>query len=148
MNELDIGPIEVRTWLEILDREQCDALLAAHHVGRLAITIGAQPLVFPVNYAMHNGTVVFRTARGTKLFGAVGHAVAFEIDGVDSLYHRGWSVLVLGHAEACADPRERDDLEALPLQPWSETRKDYFVRIRPRAVTGRRIPPHTARSEP
>jgi hypothetical protein len=141
MYEWQAGPIEVRTWLELLDRVECDRLLETQHVGRLAIVINGQPLIFPVNYAMLDGAVVFRTARGTKLFGAVGHSVAFEIDGTDPIYHSGWSVLVVGKAEECRPPAD-----ALRLQPWSDAPKDHFVRIRPHAVTGRRIPPHTGRN--
>jgi nitroimidazol reductase NimA-like FMN-containing flavoprotein (pyridoxamine 5'-phosphate oxidase superfamily) len=143
MYEWQAGPIEVRTWLELLDRAECDRLLGTQHVGRLAIVINGQPLIFPVNYAMLDGAVVFRTARGTKLFGAVGHPVAFEIDGTDPIYHSGWSVLVVGKAEEC-----RPRAGSLPLRPWSEAPKDHFVRIRPQAVTGRRIPPHTGRTQP
>jgi hypothetical protein len=136
------GPIEARTRLEILDREECDQLLADHHIGRVAIVVGGQPLVFPVNYVMHDGAVIFRTARGTKLFGAVGHPVAFEIDGSDAIYHEGWSVLAVGEARDVRDAVDLARLASLPLGPWSDTPKDHYVRIRPRAVTGRRIPPH------
>jgi nitroimidazol reductase NimA-like FMN-containing flavoprotein (pyridoxamine 5'-phosphate oxidase superfamily) len=136
------GRVEGRTRLEILQREDCDRLLADHHIGRIAIVVGGQPLVFPVNYTVCDGAIVFRTARGTKLFGAVGRPVAFQIDSNDSMYHEGWSVLVVGEAEDVRDPVELARLTALPLRPWSDSPKDHFVRVRPRAVTGRRIPPH------
>ena len=99
MYEWQAGPIEVRTWLELLDRAECDRLLETQHVGRLAIVINGQPLIFPVNYAMLDGAVVFRTARGTKLFGAAGHSVAFEIDGTDPITTRG------GACSSSAKPR-------------------------------------------
>jgi nitroimidazol reductase NimA-like FMN-containing flavoprotein (pyridoxamine 5'-phosphate oxidase superfamily) len=137
-----VSRLEVRTQLEVLEREECDQLLAHHHIGRLAIVVGGQPLVFPVNYALCDGAIVFRTARGTKLFGAVGHPVAFEIDGVDASYHEGWSVLAVGEAEDVRDAIDLARLENEPLPAWSEAPKDHYVRIRPRAVTGRRIPPH------
>jgi nitroimidazol reductase NimA-like FMN-containing flavoprotein (pyridoxamine 5'-phosphate oxidase superfamily) len=137
-----VNRLEVRTQLAVLDRVECDSLLARHHIGRLAIVVGGQPLVFPVNYVMCDGAIVFRTARGTKLFGAIDHPVAFEIDGTDARYHEGWSVLAVGRAEDVTDPAELARLERAPLAAWSEAPKDHYVRIRPRAVTGRRIPPH------
>ena len=136
------SPVEARTRLEVLEREECDRLLADHYIGRIAIVVGGQPLVFPVNYVMHDGAIVFRTARGTKLFGAVGHPVAFEIDAADAMYHEGWSVMAVGVAEDVRDAVDLIRLAELPLQPWSDAPKDHYVRIRPRAVTGRRIPPH------
>ena len=139
-----MSTFEPRTRLEVLDRSECTALLARHHVGRLAIAIGTQPLVFPVNYAMFDGAIVFRTGRGTKLFGAVGNHVAFEIDGTDTRYHEGWSVLAVGKAEEVLDRVERARLATVPLPAWSEGAKDHYVRIRPRALTGRRIPPHSS----
>src|SRR4051794_6783895 len=139
---VDTRPIESRTRLEMLERDECDRLLRDHHIGRIAIVVGGQPLVFPVNYVMHDGAVVFRTARGTKLFGAIGRPVAFEIDDNDAMYHEGWSVLAVGEAEDVRDAVALARLRALRLQPWSEAPKDHYVRIRPRAVTGRRIPPH------
>jgi uncharacterized protein len=139
---VNAGHVEARTRLEILEREECDRLLGEHHIGRIAVVVGGQPLVFPVNYVMHDGAIVFRTARGTKLFGAVGHPVAFEIDGADAMYHEGWSVLAVGEAEDVRDAVDLARLQELRLQPWSDTPKDHYVRIRPRAVTGRRIPPH------
>jgi nitroimidazol reductase NimA-like FMN-containing flavoprotein (pyridoxamine 5'-phosphate oxidase superfamily) len=134
--------VEARTRLEILDREECDQLMADHHIGRIAVVVGGQPLVFPVNYVLHDGAIVFRTARGTKLFGAVGHPVAFQIDANDAMYHEGWSVLAVGEAEDVRDAVDLARLAELPLRPWSDAPKDHYVRIRPRAVTGRRIPPH------
>ena len=44
-----------------------------------------QPDIFPINYVVDHGAVVFRTAEGTKLAAAVlGQGVAFEIDGYEA----------------------------------------------------------------
>ena len=40
-------------------------------VGRLAVSIKEQPDIFPINFVVDHGTVVFRTAEGTKLAAAV-----------------------------------------------------------------------------
>jgi uncharacterized protein len=38
------------------------------------------PQIFHINYVVDHGTVVFRTAAGTKLAGAAQRDVAFEAD--------------------------------------------------------------------
>jgi uncharacterized protein len=124
---------------ETIDRADCLHLLRAHGLGRLAITLREQPMIFPVNYAMDGDRVVFRTDRGTKLHGAVGHAVAFEIDGFDRLYHEGWSIVVIGIAEEVTDGAEIARLATLPLGTWAPGEHAHWVRIRTGAITGRRI---------
>lgn len=126
--------------LEVLDREECIRLLEAHHLGRIAVTVAERPLVLPVNYAMDDGTVVFRTAGGTKLDAAVrGTFVAFEIDDADATYHGGWSVLVTGVAEEITDAEELRRAAQLPLRPWAPGERNHLVRITPVTTTGRRI---------
>jgi len=134
--------VDGRTHLEVLDRAECLRLLAGTHLGRLAVVVDERPLVFPVNYALDGDAVVFRTAEGTKLHGARGHEVAFEIDRFDAAYHTGWSVLVVGVGEELDAPADIERCSRLPLRPWGEAPKAHWMRIRPRAITGRRIPPH------
>ncbi len=134
--------IDVRTHLEVLDRDACMCLLASARLGRLAVVVEGRPVVFPVNYVLDGDAVVFRTGGGTKLHAAVGNEVAFEIDGSDGSYHTGWSVLVGGRAEEIVDARDLERCARLPLRPWARGDVSHWIRIRPRAVTGRRIPPH------
>lgn len=124
-----------------LDLETSLRLLAEHHVGRVAVNDGNGPVVFPVNYAFDQGTVVFRTDLGTKLAAAERRGdVAFEVDHVDVGRRLGWSVLVRGRLSEVTDPDELDRLAALPLEPFVGGDKAHFVRVMPRTVTGRRIP--------
>src|SRR3954463_11149051 len=70
--------------VEVLSESACLSLLRSVDVGRLAIAINNVPDIFPINFVMDGETVVFRTAEGTKLAGALlGVAVAFEADGYD-----------------------------------------------------------------
>ena len=101
-----------------------------------------RPLVFPVNFALDGDAIVFRTDAGTKLHGARRGQVAFECDGVDSTYHTGWSVLATGNAEEVVNAAEVARLARLPLGPWCPGPKSTWLRLRPRMLTGRRIPPH------
>ena len=52
-------------------------------------SIADRPEIFPINYVVDHGTVVFRTAEGTKLAGAVQRDVAFEADGYETADGRG-----------------------------------------------------------
>lgn len=70
--------------LEILSSEECHELLRQSTVGRVAVTVAALPAIFPVNYAVLDGRIVFRTGEGTKLQAAVERAVvAFQVDHID-----------------------------------------------------------------
>jgi nitroimidazol reductase NimA-like FMN-containing flavoprotein (pyridoxamine 5'-phosphate oxidase superfamily) len=115
------------------------ALLRQSAVGRLAVIVDDRPEIFPVNYLVDHGTVVLRTALGTKFTGAVGHWIAFEADGYDPETGSAWSVVIKGEAQEVN--RLYDVLEAieLPLVPWHSTPKAHFVRIEPHTITGRRF---------
>lgn len=129
-----------RHGLEKLEREECLNLLSTRSVGRVGITIAALPAIFPVNFAMLDGDIVFRSSPGSKLTAAAQRAVvAFEVDDADNMFHSGWSVLVVGPAYEITDPRERAEAEALPLTPWAPGAKGHYIRIRSELVSGRRI---------
>jgi len=125
--------------LTVLEPEVCWSLLAAEEVGRLAVAVAGQPDVFPLNFAVVDGTIVFRTGEGTKLLAiAIGPAVAFEVDGYDPVEGVAWSVVVKGVAEEVPTYEQLEDL-AFPVFPWSATPKGRFVRIRPTEISGRRF---------
>jgi hypothetical protein len=123
-----------------LDEPTCWALLRTVAVGRLAVVVDAEPEILPVNYLVDHGSIVFRTADGTKLTAALGQgSVAFESDGFDADTAEAWSVLLRGRAE---EIRDLDDLVAaslLPLAPWHGGPKHRFVRIVPHHISGRRF---------
>lgn len=132
--------IDDRTGLEVLAQDECLRLLREQGVGRVAVVAGGRPMIFPVNYAVDGRTIVFRTDEGTKLDGVTsGFNVAFEIDGIDPMYHTGWSVLVSGVGRHVVDVTEKARLAELPLRPWAAGEKSHWVRIRPDTLTGRRI---------
>jgi nitroimidazol reductase NimA-like FMN-containing flavoprotein (pyridoxamine 5'-phosphate oxidase superfamily) len=121
-----------------LNEHECWDLLRRNEVGRLAVSRGNRPDIFPVNYVVDHGTVVFRTAEGTKFVEAVlGTAVAFEVDG--ELQGEAWSVVLKGQAFAIENMYELFDAMDLPLYPWNRAPKHEFVRIVPDEVTGRRF---------
>jgi hypothetical protein len=118
----------------------CWALLGTSEVGRLAVAIRNHPDIFPVNYVVDRGSVVFRTAEGTKLAAAVlGVSVAFEIDGYDRDAGDAWSVVLKGRAVEIERMQDVFEAADLPLFPWHAAPKHRFVRIEPDDVSGRRF---------
>jgi hypothetical protein len=126
--------------MTVLGQNDCWALLRSTEVGRLAVAVGDRPDIFPINFVVDHGTVVFRTAEGTKLAAAVvNEAVAFEVDGYDRAAGEAWSVVIKGRAQEIRRMQELFDTGSLPLFPWHAAPKQRFVRITPDEVTGRRF---------
>ena len=114
------------------------ALLQSTPMGRLAVTVGGEIDIFPVNYVVHDRTLLFRTAPGTKLLELTVHsAVSFEVDGYSD--HDGWSVVVKGVAADLQHQADIDHADELPLIPWVPTLKYRWVRITPTSTSGRRF---------
>jgi Predicted flavin-nucleotide-binding protein len=129
---------ELRDIVELSETESW-ILLGGAVVGRVAVVVDGQPDIFPVNHLVDLGSVVFRTGPGTKLAGAVGQRVAFEVDGYDLKTASAWSVVVKGKATGVK--RLDEALAALNLPPfaWHSGPKPHFIRIEPDSITGRRF---------
>jgi nitroimidazol reductase NimA-like FMN-containing flavoprotein (pyridoxamine 5'-phosphate oxidase superfamily) len=127
--------------LQVLDEEECTALLAGEEVGRVGVVVDGQPLVFPVNYVFADGTVVVRTGFGTMLTGASLALVAFEIDGFDAAGGSGWSVMVqgVGHDVTDALDTKSEHLQTVAVSPWAPGPKPRLLRIDAKTITGRRF---------
>ncbi|MEO1055718.1 MAG: pyridoxamine 5'-phosphate oxidase family protein [Actinomycetota bacterium] len=118
---------------------ECWELLRTTSVGRLAVDIAGQPDIFPINFVVDGESIVFRSAAGTKLAGAVlNRFVAFEIDGYYPDERVAWSVVLKGSARQIERMQEVFDAEDLPLFPWLTGEKPNFVRVDPTSLTGRR----------
>ncbi|MDQ2756947.1 MAG: pyridoxamine 5'-phosphate oxidase family protein [Actinomycetota bacterium] len=130
------GPAHVAGPDELAERE-CWDLLRRAVVGRLAVIHGGAPDIFPVNHLVDHGSIVIRTAAGTKLATSAGRPVAFEVDGHDLAAGTAWSVVVRGTARKILEREETLSALQLPLVPWHGGRKAWFLRIEPDEVTGR-----------
>jgi len=120
-----------------LDEVQTWEFLTAHRIGRLAIVIGGEPDIFPVNYVVDGQSLVFRTAEGSKLLAAsLGGRMAFQ---VDEWTHEG-AVSVLAHGTPhVMEGEERESATSLELDPWVPTHKEHWVRLEVDEVAGRRF---------
>ena len=127
--------MDAQTRLDVIERDECLTLLADHHLGRIAVVVSGQPVIFPVTYVLDGSAVVFRTNPGTKLFGALDGPVAFEIDGAGA---SGWSVVMTGKAELVENEADVRRLTNLDLGNWNPGPKQFWVRIRG-TITGRRL---------
>jgi uncharacterized protein len=126
--------------LEVLSESACRWLIAQQRVGRVAVSVGALPAVFPVNYVVAGDQILFFTADGTKLRAATDNQiVAFEVDHVDPITETGWSVVVVGMA------RERTEAAVLAgaakagLRPWAAGDRPHLVSVTAETLSGRRI---------
>ena len=119
-----------------LTEDQCWKLVEGTKHGRLVVTVGGEPDIFPVDYAVADRKLYLRTAPGNKLAELTINAkVLFETDGI--LSEEAWSVVVRGTARALEHSAEITAAEALELKPWVPTLKDFYVEIAPTAVSGR-----------
>lgn len=127
--------------IEHLEPSQCWALLRTQTVGRLAFLSDDVVQLLPVNFVVDGGSIVFRTAAGSKLDAASRRVDAtFEADGVSDDGDLAWSVVLRGGLTPIVALHEVLDTFSLPLHPWEASDKNSFVRLHARAISGRRFP--------
>jgi transcriptional regulator with XRE-family HTH domain len=124
--------------LEVLDRAECDRLLAPGGVGRIVLVEDRGPAAVPVNFAVLEGDVVFRT-ESTASAAADGRQVGFEVDRIDDAMKEGWSVLVTGRIRRVVEAADLARAQALGVAPWAGGNRNVYLRIEASDVSGRRI---------
>jgi nitroimidazol reductase NimA-like FMN-containing flavoprotein (pyridoxamine 5'-phosphate oxidase superfamily) len=129
-----------------LDEAECLRLIAPGGVGRIGYTGRFGPTILPVNFALHEQTIVFRTGRqspmGEDLRTGIADAeykVAFEIDEISPATREGWSILIQGSAHHVDSADEFAEVQRAGVQTWPGGEKHLFIRIVPDRITGRRI---------
>jgi len=126
--------------VEELDEVTCWHLLSRAAFGRVGFVHGDEVMVLPVNSAVKDDRVLFRTASETLLAAAGnGSVVAFESDHTDQVAESGWSVLVRGRLWDITDAPETATFHELTVRPWAPGLRNRWMSIEPTAVTGRRI---------
>lgn len=122
----------------ILSERESWQLLGSAALGRIVTTVDNEAHIFPVNFAVQDRTILFRTAEGTKLISAaINNQVLFEVD--EHNVAEGWSVIVRGIARTLRTDDELDTAEQAQLLPWTAIMKTHCVRVSPTRVTGRRF---------
>jgi nitroimidazol reductase NimA-like FMN-containing flavoprotein (pyridoxamine 5'-phosphate oxidase superfamily) len=132
--------------VEDLDEAECLRLVSPGGIGRIAFTGRFGPTVLPVNYQLHQGTIVFRTAEDSPtdedLRTGIANAeykVAFEIDDFSPAAREGWSVLIQGPVHHVESEAERASVREAGVEPWAGGPRELFLRVVPSRITGRRI---------
>ncbi|TCN29601.1 helix-turn-helix protein [Kribbella orskensis] len=133
------GRAGLRPVLTDMGEQECLALIEPGGIGRLAFEVSGRLTVVPVNFTVHHGDIVFRTAATTAI-GRYGEGpVAFEVDRIDEGMHEGWSVLISGTARQA----DQDETAALgttvDVDPWAGGNRELYVLITPARITGRRV---------
>ena len=101
----------------------------------MAFHLADQVHIAPINYAVDDDVLLFRTAEGSKLLGVVMNPdVAFEIDEYSD--EEAISVILRGTARILEEDEEHRT-ENVPLRPWVNTLKYNVVEIRPTEIAGR-----------
>ncbi|GAA3276072.1 hypothetical protein AAU01_15600 [Paenarthrobacter aurescens] len=135
-----MSTVEEPSEVQILKVHECWRLLRSNSVGRLAVSGGSGPEIFPVNYFPEDGTLILRTAPGTKMDALMGQEpVALEADGFNSYGTIAWSVVAKGLPEAIPADDPSQESAAHGLSPWEPGTKDFLFRITPTELTGRRF---------
>lgn len=129
--------------MEVLSEAECLALLAANHVGRVAIIVDGQPAIYPVNFVVDEDSIVFRT-NWPILAHATLAPLAFQIDSVDVALQGGWSVMVqgIGHDITYALDSASEHLQSVSVSPWVPGPQPSLLRLVPRTITGHRFRRH------
>lgn len=135
------SPPTDRRGLIVLTLEECERLLEAGSIGRIAVVSAGELLIVPILFKYVKRSIAFRTAPGEKLDAVWMNApTAFEIDAWDTPTRTGWSVLVRGQTETVEDETRIAELESLGLDDWVPPEQPTtWVLIHPVEITGRRI---------
>ncbi len=132
-------PIRADDGMERLSTPECYRLLASQRLGRIGLVVEGHPEIFPVNYALLDELIVFRTAPGTKLEHSFMESAVFEVDGVEE--NGTWSVVVKGIVQelpASIQLLARAQRE-LELRPDAPGERHHWLAVHPIEVTGRRF---------
>jgi nitroimidazol reductase NimA-like FMN-containing flavoprotein (pyridoxamine 5'-phosphate oxidase superfamily) len=125
-----------------LDARECERLLRAGAVGRVAFSTPEGPHIVPVDYVVVEDTIVVRTSAYSVLgSNAPGAVLAFQIDHHDPETRSGWSVMARGRAWAESDPQEMARLRASASQGSQASQPAHpgnlFLRMRWSSLSGR-----------
>lgn len=117
----------------------CWSYLHSQRLGRVFIMVGGRPHIFPVNFGVHERTIVFRTAAGAKLDFGPGSMSCFEVDGYDQHLSEGWSVMAFGRLAEITDREDElsRSLRRLPIEPVAPGLRSHWIALHVDEVSGR-----------
>jgi len=130
------------THFRALTEVECLELLSATTVGRVAFVNDEGVQLIPLNFALIDHEIYFRTDPDSILHElAEGHDdVAFEIDHHGEVSPVGWNVTVKGSTERVTDPDlNAQVMKSARLRPWVGGTRAAVIHLTRRSVDGRRV---------
>lgn len=124
---------------------ECRELLSVAVIGRIAFNSATGMQLIPVNFLFSDGNVYLQVNAASVMgqLGAGMEDVAFETDHHEDLYQQAWSVMVNGSIEQVTDQQEVERIRShRQLQPWAVGDRNMFLRLTPRAISGRKVVRH------
>ena len=126
--------------LRKLSRDECWQRLSEHTMGRIGYVDRDGPVILPLNYQVHDGRLLLRTASYTQMAVHLpGQVAAFEIDDADPHGHTGWSVLVRGRVEHVLHGATEVPAAGPESAPWPDGLRSMVFSLTPDLVTGRAL---------
>ncbi|MCW2831219.1 MAG: hypothetical protein JWP31_1911 [Aeromicrobium sp.] len=125
-----------------LPENECIELLSTTTVGRVAFVDADGVQLIPLNFAIIDSEIYFRTAIDSVLEGLArgNDQVAFGVDYHAELYRQGWNVTVKGATTRVSDPAIYERVMAWSkLRPWAGGERGVVIHLTPRSVEGRRV---------
>jgi len=113
-------------------------LLNTSSFGRLGLSLNNLPEIFPVDYHADGTSILFRTAKGTKLHELVENSrIVFEVDAHEA--GDAWSVTAKGAAAVLDEPDDIEEADQRPLPDWIPTAAFVYVKVTVDFIRGRRF---------
>ena len=128
--------------LHTLGRQECYELLSTTTVGRVAFVNADGLQLIPLNFAVIDSAIYFRTAIDSILDGLADGKddVAFGVDHHSETSRDGWNVTVKGATSRVSDPALHEQVMSWSrLHPWAGGQRGVVIHLRVTSIEGRRV---------
>ncbi|WP_332643792.1 pyridoxamine 5'-phosphate oxidase family protein [Aeromicrobium sp.] len=127
-------PVQLSYW-------QCESILRAEVVGRIAFSAPDGPHIVPINYSVVDEAIIVRTSPDSLLAAhGCGVMVAFEVDYINHNLRRGCSVVARGETEVVTDPAMAAHINQVwEPRPWAGGTRPMLLRLRWSELSGRQL---------
>lgn len=116
----------------VLDEQTCGELLASDTVARVAFGSDDGPGVATVAYRLGSDRIAFCAEEDSELARcAPGHPVAVQVDLIDRVLHRGWTVTAVGQCRILETPADH------PCRAWTGDRPTIALGVLTPTLSGR-----------
>jgi len=128
--------------LRTMSEQECFELLSTTTVGRVAFANADGIQLIPLNFAVIDSEIYFRTAPDSILDGlAEGQDdIAFGVDYQAESFRDAWNVTVKGSTSRVSDPDLYERVMSWSrLRPWAGGERGVVIHLSLRSIDGRRV---------